>query len=161
MKRLNKDDTGIDEWRRGLDTALELALPVSRNFRRAVDGGPSFKTSASVQTAIWDTTTSQGKVLGGPSGLRRPDGEAPRIREAADQGTEARVAAFEDAIQNLLAGHNGGAVSSNVRVAMIKEARRVEAPCPLCGEALGPSDDLLHIDHIVPLARGSPERKCK
>ena len=27
----------------------------------------------------------------------------------------------------LLAGHRGGAVSSNVRVAMIKEARRVEA----------------------------------
>ena len=26
MKRLNKDGTGIDEWRRGLDTALELAL---------------------------------------------------------------------------------------------------------------------------------------
>ena len=26
MKRLNKDDTGLDEWRRGLDAALELAL---------------------------------------------------------------------------------------------------------------------------------------
>ena len=81
--------------------------------------------------------------------VRHPAFENLQIR-----GTEARVAAFEDAIQNILAGHRGGAVSSNVRVAMIKEARRDEAPCPLCGEALGPSDDLLHIDHIVPLARG-------
>ena len=37
---------------------------------------------------------------------------------------------------------------------VIGKARRVEAPCPLCGEALGPSDELLHIDHIAPLARG-------
>ena len=173
MKRLNKEqaDTRIDEWRRGLDTALELALLVfpdpKERFRRAVDGaaGPRFKTRASVQKAIWDAVLYC---------LSRPDRKAALLARASEvraafvdlmvrhpafetlqiRGTEARVAAFEDAIQNLLAGHKGGAVSSNVRVAMIKEARRVEAACPLCGEALGPSDDLLHIDHIVPLARG-------
>ena len=171
MKRLNKDGTGIDEWRRGLDTALELALLVfpdpKERFRRAVDGaaGPRFKTSASVQKAIWDAVLYC---------LSRPERKAALVARASEvraafvdlmvrhpafeklqiRGTEARVAAFEDAIQNLLAGHKGGAVSSNVRVAMIKEARRDEAPCPLCGEALGPSDDLLHIDHIKPLARG-------
>jgi len=171
MKRLNKDDTGLDEWRRGLDASLELALLIfpdpKERFRRAVDGGaaPRFKTSASVQNAIWDVVLYC---------LSRPDRKAALVARASEvhdafvdlmvrhpafeklqiRGTEARVAAFEDAIQNLLAGHKGGAVSSNVRVAMIKEARRVEAPCPLCGEALGPSDDLLHIDHKLPLARG-------
>ena len=169
MKRLNKDDTGLDEWRRGLDAALELALLIfpdpKERFRRAVDGGSRFQKSASVQKAIWDVVLYC---------LSRPDRKAALVARASEvraafvdlmvrhpafetltnKGTEARVAAFEDAIQNLLAGHKGGAVSSNVRVAMIKEARRVEAPCPLCGEALGPSDDLLHIDHIVPLARG-------
>ena len=173
MKRLNKEeaDARIDEWRRGLDAALELALLVfpdpKERFRRAVDGGaaPRFKTSASVQTSIWDVVLYC---------LSRPDRKAALVARASEvhdafvdlmvrhpafeklqiRGTEARVAAFEDAIQNLLAGHKGGAVSSNVRVAMIKEARRVEAPCPLCGEALGPSDDLLHIDHKLPLARG-------
>ena len=171
MKRLNKDDTGLDEWRRGLDAALELALLVfpdpKERFRRAVDGGAAtrFQTSASVQKHIWDTVLYC---------LSRPDRKAALVARASEvraafvdlmlthpafetltnKGTEARVAAFEDAISNLLAGHKGGAVSSDVRVAMIKDARRVEAPCPLCGEALGPSDDLLHIDHIVPLARG-------
>ena len=172
MKRLNKEeaDARIDEWRRGLDAALELALLVfpdpKERFRRAVDGGAAtrFQTSASVQKHIWDTVLYC---------LSRPDRKAALVARASEvraafvdlmvrhpafetltnKGTEARVAAFEDAIQNLLAGHKGGAVSSNVRVAMIKEARRDEAPCPLCGEALGPSDDLLHIDHIVPLAR--------
>ena len=173
MKRLNKEeaDARIDEWRRGLDAALELALLVfpdpKERFRRAVDGGAAtrFQTSASVQKHIWDTILYC---------LSRPDRKAALVARASEvraafvdlmlthpafetltnKGTEARVAAFEDAISNLLAGHKGGAVSSDVRVAMIKDARRVEAPCPLCGEALGPSDDLLHIDHIVPLARG-------
>ena len=172
MKRLNKDDTGIDEWRRGLDTALELALLIfpdpKERFRLAIDNGgadPRFRTSASVQKHIWDAVIYC---------LSRPDRKAALVARASDvqaafvdlmlrhpafetltnKGTEARVAAFEDAIQNILAGHRGGAVSSNVRVEMIKDARRDEAPCPLCGEALGPSDDLLHIDHIVPLARG-------
>ena len=173
MKRLNKEeaDARIDEWRRGLDAALELALLVfpdpKERFRRAVDGGAAtrFQTSASVQKHIWDTVLYC---------LSRPDRKAALVARASEvraafvdlmlthpafetltnKGTEARVAAFEDVISNLLAGHKGGAVSSDVRVAMIKDARRVEAPCPLCGEALGPSDDLLHIDHIVPLARG-------
>ena len=172
MKRLNKDATGIDEWRRGLDAALELALLIfpdpKERFRRAVDGGaaPRFKTSVSgVQTAIWDVVLYC---------LSRPDRKAALLARASEvraafvdlmvrhpafetltnKGTEARVAAFEDAIQNLLAGHKGGAVSPAVRAEMIKAARRDEAACPLCGEALGPSDDLLHIDHIVPLARG-------
>ena len=174
MKRLNKEeaDARFDEWRRGLDAALELALIVfpdpKERFRLAIDNGgadPRFRTSASVQKHIWDAVIYC---------LSRPDRKAALVARASEvhdafvdlmvrhpafeklqiRGTEARVAAFEDAIQNLLAGHRGGAVSSNVRVAMIKEARRDEAPCPLCGEALGPSDDLLHIDHIVPLARG-------
>ena len=171
MKRLNKEeaDARIDEWRRGLDAALELALLVfpdpKERFRRAIDGGARFQTRTSVQKHIWDTVLYC---------LSRPDRKAALVARASEvhdafvdlmvrhpafeklqiRGTEARVAAFEDAIQTLLAGHKGGAVSSDVRVAMIKDARRVEAPCPLCGEALGPSDDLLHIDHIVPLARG-------
>ena len=43
MKRLNKEeaDARIDEWRRGLDAALELALLVfpdpKERFRRAVE----------------------------------------------------------------------------------------------------------------------------
>jgi hypothetical protein len=174
MKRLNKEeaDARFDEWRRGLDAALELALIVfpdpKERFRLAIDNGgadPRFRTSASVQKHIWDAVIYC---------LSRPDRKAALVARASDvqaafvdlmlthpafetltnKGTEARVAAFEDAIQNILAGHRGGAVSSNVRVEMIKDARRDEAPCPLCGEALGPSDDLLHIDHIVPLARG-------
>ena len=174
MKRLNKEeaDARFDEWRRGLDAALELALLVfpdpKERFRLAIDNGgadPRFRTSASVQKHIWDAVIYC---------LSRPDRKAALVARASDvqaafvdlmlrhpafetltnKGTEARVAAFEDAIQNILAGHRGGAVSSNVRVEMIKDARRDEAPCPLCGEALGPSDDLLHIDHIVPLARG-------
>ena len=174
MKRLNKEeaDARFDEWRRGLDAALELALIVfpdpKERFRLAIDNGgadPRFRTSASVQKHIWDAVIYC---------LSRPDRKAALVARASDvqaafvdlmlrhpafetltnKGTEARVAAFEDAIQNILAGHRGGAVSSNVRVEMIKDARRDEAPCPLCGEALGPSDDLLHIDHKVPLARG-------
>ena len=147
MKRLNKEeaDARIDEWRRGLDAALELALLVfpdpKERFRRAVDGGaaPRFKTSAIVQNSIWDVVLYC---------LSRPDRKAALVARASEvhdafvdlmvrhpafeklqiRGTEARVAAFEDAIQNLLAGHKGGAVSSDVRVAMIKDARRVEAP---------------------------------
>ncbi len=171
MKRLNKEqaDTRIDEWRRGLDAALELAVLIfpdpKERFRRAVDGGARFQTRTSVQKHIWDTVLYC---------LSRPDRKAALVARASEvneafvdlmvrhpafetltnKGTEARVAAFEDAIQNLLAGHKGGAVSPAVRAEMIKAARRDEAACPLCGEALGPSDDLLHIDHIVPLARG-------
>ena len=78
----------------------------------------------------------------------------PAFEKLTFKGTEARVAAFEDAIQTILAGHRGGPVPPGMRSKMIAAARREKAPCPLCGEALGPSDDLLHIDHIVPLARG-------
>ncbi|CAH0369498.1 unnamed protein product [Pelagomonas calceolata] len=171
MKRLNKgeDDARIEEWRRGLDAALELAVLIfpdpKERFRRAVDGGARFQTRTSVQKHIWDTVLYC---------LSRPDRKAALVARASEvraafvdlmvrhpafetltnKGTEARVAAFEDAIQTILAGHKGGAVSRAVRVEMIEKARRIKAPCPLCGEALGPSDDLLHIDHIVPLARG-------
>ena len=173
MKRLNKEDpeARIDEWRRGLDAALELAVLIfpdpKERFRRAVDGGAAtrFVTSASVQKQIWDAVLyclsrpdRKAALLARASDVRAAFVDLmvthPAFKEMRNPGTEARVAAFEDAIGNILEGHRGGAVSSNVRVAMIKEARRVEAACPLCGEALGPSDDLLHIDHIVPLARG-------
>ena len=124
---------------------MELAVLIfpdpKERFRRAVDGGAAtrFQTSASVQKHIWDTVLYC---------LSRPDRKAALVARASEfraafvdlmlthpafetltnKGTEARVAAFEDAISNLLARHKGGAVSSDVRVAMIKDARRVEAP---------------------------------
>ncbi len=175
MKRLNKgeDDERLFEWQRGLDAALEVALLVfpdpKERFRRAAFGGgadPRFVASASVQKAIWDAVLYC---------LSKPEHKAALVERASEiraafvdlmqghpafeklnnRGTEARVAAFEDAIQKLLAGHRAGPVPRSMRLKMIAAARREEeAACALCGEALGPSDDLLHIDHIMPLARG-------
>ena len=173
MKRLNtgRDDARLIEWQRGLDAALEVALLVfpdpKERFRRAAFGGdadPRF-VAGNVQKAIWDAALYC---------LSRPERKAALVERASEvraafvdlmqrhpafeklqiRGTEARVAAFEDAIQNLLAGHRGGPVPRDVRLRMIAAARREKAPCALCGEALGPLDDLLHIDHITPLARG-------
>ena len=173
MKRLNKgeDDERLGDWQRGLDAALEVSLLVfpdpKERFRRAAFGGgadPRFG-GASVQRAIWDAALYC---------LSDPERKAALVERASEvraafvdlmqghpafeklqiRGTGARVAAFEDAIQKLLAGHRGGPVPQDMRSRMIAAARREKAACALCGEALGPSDDLLHIDHIVPLARG-------
>ena len=175
MKRLNKKkddarDARLVEWRRGLDTALEVALLVfpdpKERFRRAAFGETDLRFKAgNVQKSIWDAALYC---------LSKPERKAALVERAAEvraafvdlmqrhpafekvqiRGTEARVAAFEDAIVNLLAGHRGGPVPPGMRSGMIVEARREKAACALCGEALGPSDDLLHIDHIMPLARG-------
>ena len=177
MKRLNKKkddarDARLVEWQRGLDTALEVALLVfpdpKERFRRAAFSEADLRfVTGNVQKAIWDVTLYC---------LSKPERKAALVERASEvraafvdlmqghpafekltfKGTEARVAAFEDAIQTILAGHRGGPVPPGMRSKMIAAARREKAPCPLCGEALGPSDDLLHIDHIVPLARGGP-----
>ena len=175
MKRLNKKkddarDARLVEWQRGLDTALEVALLVfpdpKERSRRAAFGEADLRfVTGNVQKAIWDAALYC---------LSKPERKAALVERASEvraafvdlmqghpafekltfKGTEARVAAFEDAIQTILAGHRGGPVPPGMRSIMIAAARREKAACALCGEALGPLDDLLHINHIMPRARG-------
>mmetsp|Transcript_23009 Transcript_23009/g.82135 ORF Transcript_23009/g.82135 Transcript_23009/m.82135 type:complete len:376 (+) Transcript_23009:143-1270(+) len=45
-------------------------------------------------------------------------------------------------------------ITAQMRRELIAGARAKGAPCPLCFQALGPLDDHLHIDHIIPRAKG-------
>lgn len=171
---------GVDDAAQGLEAAAEAigadakeggGEPLNANgVEEASSGDADPRFGASVHKAIWDAALYC---------LSKPEHKAALVERAAEvraafvdlmqrhpafekvqiRGTEARVAAFEDAIVNLLAGHRPGPVPSGMRSRMIAEARREKAGCALCGEALGPSDDLLHIDHIVPLARGDISRR--
>ena len=80
----------------------------------------------------------------------------PAFESFAAKGTEDRIVAFEAAINEILSDSvpTDMPVTPEVRREMIDQARKSETPCAICKFQLPSSDDLLHIDHIMPLAKG-------
>lgn len=72
----------------------------------------------------------------------------PAFESFAAKGTEDRIVAFEAAINEILSDSvpTDMPVAPEVRREMVDQARKSETPCAIC--------DLLHIDHIMPLAKG-------
>jgi hypothetical protein len=75
---------------------------------------------------------------------------------SADISTRIRL--FEVEILSILDKFRSPNVKRNVsyqqRKDLIKAARERNEPCKICGQALGPFDEHLHIDHIHPISKG-------
>ena len=173
MRRLNANpaDVKIAEWRRKLAAALEAVIIVFPNeqerFRRAKRSlNGEFQKSDGVNKAIWDCLLYS---FGKPGRKEALIEKAEVVRHAfielmqtnpafeslATKGTGARITALEAVLDELLSITTvASPVSPRLRSQLIKSARDADKPCGICNQALGPSDDLLHIDHKVPRARG-------
>merc|ERR1711871_1593320 len=74
------------------------------------------------------------------------------------KGTEARIDAFETTIREVLLPRSvqdtSRPVSMQQRRELIQNARATGLLCGICNQELGPLDELLHIHHTIPHARG-------
>ena len=184
MKSLNADaettegSARLEAWVKYLEAALEVALAVFPNdderFRRAAPvqaGSPTptrvWVPSEKVNKAVWDCvlytfSKPESKALLVQNAVAVRDAAVmvmqthPAFDSISVKGTEDRILAFEAAIQNVLPGSAAIAkpVPAQTRREMIARAREKASPCPLCTKPLPTLDDLLHIDHILPRARG-------
>lgn len=71
--------------------------------------------------------------------------------------TSVRLTKMEATLHTCLENTNSrvsAQISCQVRRDLIANARKSNNECPLCKQALGPFDEHLHIDHIVPRAKG-------
>lgn len=71
--------------------------------------------------------------------------------------TAARIRSMTERLHYLLSeidSRDRTPISSQTRLDLIQQARRSNARCPICEEALSRYDDHNHIDHIKPRAKG-------
>ena len=184
MKSLNaqaaktEGSVWLEESAKSLVAALEVALAVfpsnDERFRRAAyiqPGAPPptrvWTSSDKVNKAVWDCVLYS---FSKPENKALLMQNAPAVRDAAVmvmqthpafesisvKGTEDRILAFEAAIQEVLPGSAAIArpVPTQTRREMIARANEKAIPCPLCRLPLPALDDLVHIDHIIPRAKG-------
>ena len=172
MRRLNTNHgVKLTEWERSLEAALEAVIIVFPNeqerFRRAKRSlNGEFQKSDGVNKAIWDCLLYSFAKPGRKEALIENAVEVrkafielmqthPAFESLATKGTDARITAWEAVLDKLLSITTvASPVSPRQRSQLIKSARDADKPCGICKQALGPSDDLLHIDHKVPRALG-------